>query len=335
METVASKLLLVALIGCTSVFWATGCHYPGAYEGENGDIAFENDTATPYSTPVMAEGGELVLEASKCNGCASLEVTTATSTDPSVFEVVAIDDSFVTLLAHQAGTAKLEVDASDDGGDGYADTLPVEVQRPARQVIHHSCTQQPMAYYQADTEYRLEREIYGPDDDRLVGDGLTLVEADGDAVDVHPELSTASELVVRTGGSGTSGTLRSTLGDTELQFGVARLADADGISHSRLIFSDEPFEKGGVDGVGVHPTIENSPLCGYDFPMHAEIQTPQNCTMLNLDGEEQPEAVDLDSNGFLIRADAVGECRVEVRFERDGEPLTGTVALEIQPPTDE
>lgn len=327
----------LAVAGCLALAAASGCEGPGAYEGENGDINFEHETGTAFSTPRLVLGGELVLDATDPDNDFGVSVVTATSTDPSVVEVLAIDDSHVTVRGTGVGQAELEVEAEDFGGAPIGDTLTIDVREPARHELSHECTSEPMAYYLPNRTYELPVKVFGPQDKRLAGERVTLVEAQGDAVEVDAERSTSRELVVRSKDAGATSTLRSTVNGSELTVGVRAMAQADGVTTGSLVLGtvedDEPFRVGAVDGLGIHPTVEGTPICGYGVPMVIEPKTSEICTLGNEVGEEITERYESSTNIVLVVADEEGRCEFDVSLSdpHSETVLHKTIRIDIHP----
>lgn len=335
------RVLAAALIAVLAVFAASGCKGPGAYEGENGEIDFGHDTGTPFTTPKLVKGAELTLKLNDSDDGSPLEVVTATSTDPAVVEVLEISGGRVVVRGVGAGSAGIDVEAESSGGTAMSDSLGVDVHAPAEHELSHECTAAPMAYYLPGGTYTLPTRVRGADGQRLVGERASYLEQDGEGFEIVGERTTTSELVIRSSQQSTPVTLRSTISGTELAMAVRPLEEADGLTTEPLVFlsteGDDGVQAGDAIGLGVHPTVEGTTVCGYGLSTTVEPRTPEVCTLANEVGDEITERYQAENNVVLVIARNAGQCQfdVEMRVAETGEVLEKTVAIDVEPPSDE
>lgn len=326
----SARLLLPATALLTATF-AQGC--VSRASGEEGNLEFSyasDDDVIDFHKPI-AIGAKLQLTVGETGTHQLVTVTSATSSDDKVLQVLGKLGSQVEVEGKADGTAKLSVTATRKLGSTTQDAITLTVKKPDALKLAHWCTTAKTAAYFTDRDVVVSYDLVRSNGQALVGYGLhpvTIAPADGLQLNVNSK--DPASYHYHTAKLPGEVTLTSTLDGSTLSLKLVGEDAVDGGYLEGGTLAKNAFV-GQSHLVLVRPTVSGMPVCQPATTHEAVSLTPDVCTVKALGTNAAKGASAEVFSWVQVDGKKVGVCQVEVKWPKGlgGQGAKTQVAIDV------
>ena len=311
------------------ILFMAGCQ--SSLTGNEGNLVFSytaDDQIGDFNKPIGI-GASLDVRVATAGSRLPVTITSVTSTNPEVLEVVNTASGSFTLQGIAAGDALIEVEA--DGPDGtVTDSVNMLAAAPDVVKLYHTCEAATTrtAYYSSGAQVIVPYDLERTNGQAVIGYGLfpvefapselaTLDETSKDQANLHLTLGAAGEL-----------TISSALDDESLTLTLVDNASIDGASINPLEGGEVVVFEGETRFVHVFPTVDGNRLCQSTATMTAVSATPEICTASASTNLDETDLVN-ETLWLKVEAKAFGICLIDVTFPEGADGVGATTQLEV------
>lgn len=302
--------------------------------GNEGNLLFSytaDDQVGDFNKPVGV-GASLEIRVATAGSLKPVSLTSVTSSDPGVLEVVSTGTTSFVVRGVSNGTALIEVEA--DGLDGETfDSVNMLAAAPEVVKLYHSCElpNQTTATYQAGAAILVPFDLEKANGQAVIGYGLHPVEIAPTAGATLDETSTdQANLHVQLGNAAGELTISSALDDHAITLNVVEAGAIDGAAFS-------PLSTDGQDVVvfvsetrfaHVFPMVGPNRVCQATATMTAVSATPDICKASVAENLGETTSVN-ESLWLKLEGVAFGECLIDVTFPDGAAGAGSTTQLKV------
>ncbi len=305
--------------------------------GNEGNFQFQyaaDDRLLDFNKP-LAVGARLDMAVVDVGALQPVELSAASSDDPSVLEVVAFAGNQLTIEGIGDGNALLEVTGTTAGGEELSDNVNFNARVPEVHKLFHTCGE-----LGADTQgYLTGQTVYVPfefemaNGQPVIGYGYYPVTASSSAVAPTPEWMGQQYMSFDTVSADTV-VLSSDIDGTELTMEVVEAASIDGAAQP-IAFVLEDIDVGDTNAFYVLPMVGDLTVCQANVDVELASDTPEICTVQKNDNPPltASESQKYEFGWFEVTGVAEGTCTYTVTYPlgNGGEGASASFSYPIEP----
>ncbi|MEL6546614.1 MAG: hypothetical protein AAFQ82_18450 [Myxococcota bacterium] len=302
-------------VGCTST--QTG------NEGNFDFTYFTDDNFRNFNKPI-AVGAFLDLFVDQTGTGRDVSLSSATTDDPMVLNVVEVSGQRFRVEATGVGTSRIFVEGTVSGVT-ETDSVDMRTAIPERLRLSHTCTTSDTGTYLADSNILIGYELELLSGEAVIGFGEYPVAEIPAGLTIDMGADNQTFIPMRTGFAG-SYDLDSTIDAERLFVQVVEPSSIDGVT----------LQLGGLQSTFVNdtdfyyvlPTVGGAPVCQADIQYSVSTSTPTVCSVQ----ENDPTDRENEFGWFQVTGVSTGTCVVDVTYPGSSMMLNpvGSVNITIQ-----